>query len=86
MKKWIKILILVLVLTAFSVGIYFTLRALGVTDIEGLREIIAKCGTWGWVVFILLFTICSTLLCMIPATSATFIAVSIILLDRKSVV
>lgn len=79
MKKWIKILILILVLAALSVGIYFTLRALGVTDIEGLREIIAKCGTWGWVVFILLFTTCSTLLCMIPATSATFIAVSIIL-------
>ena len=79
MKKWIKGLIIILILAAISVGAYFTLRALGVTSVEGLREIIAKCGTWGWIVFILLFTICSTLLCFIPATSATFIAVSIIL-------
>lgn len=79
MRKWIKFLIIALVIVAISVGAYFTLRALGVTSVEGLREIIAKCGTWGWIVFILLFTLCSTLLCFIPATSATFIAVSIIL-------
>ena len=79
MKKWIKILLVILAVAALSVGIYFTLRALGVTSIEGIREIIAKCGALGWIVFIALFILCSTLLCFIPGTSATFIAVSIIL-------
>lgn len=79
MKKWIKILLVILSLAAVSVGIYFTLRALGITDVEGLRELISKCGAWGWIVFILLFVLCSTLLCFIPGTSATFIAVSVVM-------
>lgn len=79
MKKWIKILLVILAVAALSVGIYFTFKALGITSIEGIRELVAKCGAWGWIVFIALFVICSTLLCFIPGTSATFIAVSIIM-------
>jgi len=79
MKKWIKISLLLLSVAALSVGIYFTLKALGVTSIEGIREIISKCGALGWIVFIVLFVLASTLLCFIPGTSATFIAVSILL-------
>lgn len=79
MKNWVKILITVLVIVALSVGVYFALKALGVTDLEGLRELVEKCGAWGWVVFILLFVISTTLLCFMPGTSATFIAISIVL-------
>lgn len=79
MKKWIKILLVVLSVVALSVGIFFTLKALGITSIEGIRELVAKCGAWGWIVFMVLFIICSVLLCFIPGTSATFIAVSIIM-------
>jgi len=79
MKNWLKILLVVLAVAAISVAGYFILKACGVTSIEGLREIITKCGAWGWIVFITLFTLCSTLLCFIPGTSATFIAVAIVL-------
>ena len=79
MKKWIKTLLVVLSVVALSVGIFFTLKALGITSIEGIRELVAKCGAWGWIVFMVLFIICSVLLCFIPGTSATFIAVSIIM-------
>lgn len=79
MKNWIKISLILLLVAAASVIAYFVLRACGITDIEGLRDIIARCGAWGWIVFIILFVICSTLLCFIPGTSATFIGVSIIL-------
>lgn len=79
MKKWIKILLLLLAAAALSVGIYFTLKALGITSIEGIREFVSNCGAWSWVVFIALFILCSTLLCFIPGTSATFIAVAIIM-------
>ena len=68
-----------LVIVALSVGVYFALKALGVTDLEGLRELVERCGAWGWVVFILLFVISATLLCFMPGTSATFIAISIVL-------
>jgi len=79
MKNWLKILITVIILAAASVGAYFLMRAFGITSVEGLREIIAKCGAWGWIVYIILFVVCTTLLCFVPASSATFIAVSIVL-------
>ena len=34
MKKWLKVILVLVVLGLFSVGIFFTLKALGVTDIE----------------------------------------------------
>lgn len=79
MKKWIKISLIIALFAGLSVGIYFILKALGITSIDGLREIVEQCGAWGWIVFSLLFIISSSLLCFIPGTSATFIAVSIIL-------
>ena len=44
MKKWIKISLLLLAVAAVSVGLFFVLRACGVTNIDKLREIIASCG------------------------------------------
>ena len=79
MKKWIKISLLLLAVVAVSVGLFFVLRACGVTNIDKLREIIASCGAWGWIAFIALFTACSTLLCFMPGTSATFIGVAIVM-------
>ena len=79
MKKWIKISLLLLAIAAVSVGLFFVLRACGVTNIDKLREIIASCGAWGWIAFIALFTACSTLLCFMPGTSATFIGVAIVM-------
>ena len=68
-----------LAVAAVSVGLFFVLRACGVTNIDKLREIIASCGAWGWIAFIALFTTCSTLLCFMPGTSATFIGVAIVM-------
>ncbi len=79
MRKGIKICLTLLIIAGISTGVYFILRACGVTNIASLREIVADCGAWGWIVFIALFTLCSTLLCFIPGTSATFIGVAIIL-------
>lgn len=81
MKKWLKIALAILIIAGISVGVYFILRACGITSLEGLRELIAKCGAWGWIVYIFLFIACTTLLCFIPGTSATFIAVAIVLFD-----
>ena len=79
MKKWIKISLLLLAVAAVSVGLFFVLIACGVTNIDKLREIIASCGAWGWIAFIALFTACSTLLCFMPGTSATFIGAAIVM-------
>ncbi|MGN1227596.1 MAG: TVP38/TMEM64 family protein [Christensenellales bacterium] len=74
-KKIWKILLFVLIIALLSVALFFALKALGVTDKESLQAIIEKCGIWGNVVFVLLFVLVATLLCFVPATSATFIVV-----------
>lgn len=79
MKNWVKIIITLLAVAVVSIAAYFILRACGITSIEGLRELITKCGAWGWIVYIVLFIACSSLLCFVPGTSATFIAVAIVL-------
>ena len=79
MKKWIKAGLILLLLAAASVGIYLILRSCGITDVNQLRDLIASCGAWGWIVFIALFTLSTTLLCFVPGISMTFITVSIIL-------
>ena len=79
MKKWIKFGLILLLLAAASVGIYLILRSCGITDVNQLRDLIASCGAWGWIVFITLFTLSTTVLCFVPGISMTFITVSIIL-------
>ena len=79
MKKWIKVGLILLLLAAASVGIYLILRSCGITDVNQLRDLIANCGAWGWIVFITLFTLSTVLLCFVPGISMTFITVSIIL-------
>ena len=79
-KKLIfKILIIILIIACVSVGLYFLFKALGITDVNGLQRIIANCGSWGWIVFLLLQVICTVLLCVVPAVSMTFITVGVIL-------
>lgn len=75
-EKTAKILKLsgaVLVFAGISVGVYFALRALGITSAEGLQHLIEGLGFWTWIVFLLLQVIVTTLLCIIPGTSMIFI-------------
>lgn len=79
MKTRYKILICLLVVAIISIGCYFIFKALGVTDINSLRQIIESCGIWGWLVFLILQIIVTTFLCFVPGSSAVFIAVGVAL-------
>lgn len=79
MKKKYKILITLLCVITFSIIAYFSLRAVGVTDIESLRSIVDKCGVWGWIVFLILQILITNLLCFIPGTNALFIGAGVAL-------
>ncbi len=79
LKNWVRWLILFLVIVAITVGIWLTLNSFGITSVEGLRSLITKSGAWSWLVFLLLQIVVTTLLCFVPASSMTFIIVSVIL-------
>ena len=54
LKKYLKILIVLLVVAAISVGLYFLLRALGFTDVNKLKDFLKSVGPWAVIVYILL--------------------------------
>lgn len=78
-KKFLNIILFILAIAVISVGLFFALKALGVTDQESLQAIIESCGIWGNLVFVLLFIVVTVVLCFIPATTATFLVVGAII-------
>lgn len=71
-KKLLKTIILILCVAVFSVACFFILKALGITDIAKLQQIINKTGKWAIVVFILVRVVLTIFLCFVPACSMIF--------------
>lgn len=76
-KKVGKVGIVLLVVIAISVGAYFLLSALGVTDVDTLRSVIERTGAWSKVVFLLLQIVVTILLSFVPGTSMLFITLGV---------
>lgn|SRR5574344_378358 len=76
--KIIKITIFLLVIVGISCACYFIFRATGITNIETLREVIASCGVWGWVVFLIFQVFFTIVLCFAPMGSMTFITLGVL--------
>ena len=76
--KIIKITTFLLVIVGISCACYFIFRATGITNIETLREVIASCGVWGWVVFLILQVFFTIVLCFAPMGSMTFITLGVL--------
>lgn len=72
LKKYLKILIVLLVIASISIGLYFILRAFGLTDVEKLKEFLQKTGPWAIVAYIVLRVIATIFLSFMPATSMMF--------------
>ncbi len=76
-KKYLKILILLLIVASISVGIYFILRAFGLTDVNKLKGFLQSVGPWAIVVYILLRIFATIFLSFVPACSMLFDLLSI---------
>lgn len=81
-KKIIRVTITIIVFIAIIIGLYFILKAFGVTDQESLQKIINDTGVWGPIVFLLLQIAVTTVLAVIPGTSMTFLVLAGILFDN----
>lgn len=78
-KNALKVIITLIILIGISVGSYFILKSFGITDIDKLRELIASCGIWSWLMFLVLQILTTVLLCFVPGTSMTFTTLAVIL-------
>ncbi|MBQ8522710.1 MAG: TVP38/TMEM64 family protein [Clostridia bacterium] len=78
-KNLFKIVVLVLTYVAISLGVYFVLKACGLTTISKIRDFISSTGAWGYVVFFLFQVVSSTFICIIPFEDELLTACAIVL-------
>ncbi len=84
MKKWLKLLLVLVFFALISVSIYFILRAFGITDIDTLRTIIERSGKFGVIVFLLIEILLFTLLCFVPVMNTATVVLGILLFGAKT--
>lgn len=78
-KNILKIIGLVLIYVAISLGVYFILKACGLASVNKIREFIARAGMWSYVVFFLFQVIVSTFVCIIPFEDELLTASALVL-------
>lgn len=81
LKKYIKILIVLVIIAAISIGIYFILRHFGFTDVAVLKGWLKKAGPWAVIVYILLRVSFTIFLSFVPACSMLFDLLSLATFD-----
>lgn len=72
LKKYLKILIVLLVIAGISVGLYFLLRHFGYTDVDKLKAFLQKTGPWAIITYIALRVVATIFLSFMPACSMMF--------------
>lgn len=78
-NKILKIIGLSLIYICISVGIYFILRACGLTSVDKIRSIMEKAGAWGYILFFVFQVATSTFICIIPFEDEFLTACALIL-------
>ena len=81
LKKYLKILIVLLVIASISVGLLFILRAFGLTDINLLKDWLKKTGPWAIISYVVLRVVCTIFLSFMPACSMIFDLLSLAVFD-----
>ena len=81
LKKYLKILIVLLVVASISVGLFFILRAFGLTDINLLKDWLEKTGPWAIISYVVLRVVCTIFLSFMPACSMIFDLLSLAVFD-----
>ncbi len=84
MKKWLKLILVLALFASISIISYFVLRALGITNIETLRQFIEQFGKSGIIIFMLIETLLFTLLCFVPVMNTATVVMGIVLFGAKT--
>ncbi|MBO4856386.1 MAG: VTT domain-containing protein [Bacilli bacterium] len=81
LKKYLKILIVLLVVATISVVLYFVLKHFGLTDVQKLKGFLKSVGPWAVIIYILLRVFATIFLSFVPACSMAFDLLSIATFD-----
>ena len=78
-RKFLKVLILIIVYISISIGAYLTLKACGLGSVTQIRDLVLRSGGWSYVVFFIFQVIASTFICVIPFEDELLTGVAIVL-------
>ncbi len=84
MKKWLKIICVIIFFAILSVAIYFILKHFNITNIETLKNVITKSGSFAIVTYILISTLLLIGLCFVPLLNVGLIILSITMFGVKT--
>lgn len=79
MKKWIKICIVILTFAIVSITIYFILQAYDLTDVSKIKQLISQSKEYGLLVYFIICTFSSVLLCFVPILGTALTSIGIVL-------
>ncbi len=84
MKKWLKLSLVLIFFALISVITYFILRALGIADINKLRELIINSQQYGILTFLLIEILMFVLFCFVPVLNSALVVLGCILFGAKT--
>jgi len=83
MKKWLKILLVILSFAAISAVLFLIFKAIGITSISKLRSIISQSGRYGCVVYTIILAVALIAFCFVPLLNTTLAILGIALFGAK---
>lgn len=83
MKKWLKILLVILVFAIISVAIFLILKAFNITNLSTLRSLINNSGDYSYIVYTLILSFLLVALCFVPLLNTTLAILGITLFGAK---
>ncbi len=78
-KKIFKILVLIIIYVAISLGLFFILKYFGFNDVDKIRRVVDSSGGFAYVAFFILQIMVSTFVCIIPLEDEVLTASAIVL-------
>ena len=83
MKKWLRLLLVVIVFAVISIVVFFICKALNLTNLNTIRGFIESTGKWGLVVFVLIELLIATVFCFVPVLDDALILLGVVIFGAK---
>ena len=83
MKKWLKLISVILTFAIISIAIYLILKHFGVADVNNLKSILNKSGKFKPIIYTIILAVVLIIFCFIPLLNPTLTVLGIALFGNK---
>lgn len=83
MNKWLKITLIILLFATISAVTFLILKVCNIADIQTLKNIIAKSGKYGFIVYTILLVLVLVAFCFIPLLNTAMAVLGIAIFGSK---